>query len=196
MDTTVVKYNPQWPTLFNCIKLELNAILLDYKPVIEHIGSTSVRGLAAKPVIDVLVGVNGADEMEKLSEKLMQHGYIYFQKYNTRTPYRRFFVKLGQSPQSLGVNKMYKRNDEVPDVIWEKRMAHIHVVDKNSIHWIRHIAFREYLKYHRLIRKQYETIKMHVSRLNWLDAEAYKTAKNTFIRQIEDKAVAWYKYSA
>lgn len=192
---TIVKYNSQWAILFNCIKLELNAVLLDYQPSIEHIGSTSVRGLAAKPVIDVLVGMNGTDEMEELSEKLMQHGYVYFQKYNERTPYRRFFVKLGQSPQSLNVNRIYKRNDEVPDVIWTQRMAHIHVVDKNSIHWIRHIAFREYLKYHRLIRKQYETVKLHISRLNWLDAEVYKTAKDTFIRQIEDKAVAWYKYS-
>ena len=107
-------------------------------------------------------------------------------------PYRRFFVKLKARPDKIFIKMVYSENDDVPNELNEYKLAHIHILEHNSYHWTRHIAFREYLKKHFGIKNEYEKIKIHLSTLEWRDGNEYNSAKNNFIKQIENEAVEWY----
>src|SRR5690606_1010796 len=87
-------YNPVWKDQFEIIKQGLNEILSELRVSIEHIGSTSVEGLSAKPIIDIMVGMNRESDLDEVPPLLMDKGYIYYEMYNITMPYRRFFVLL------------------------------------------------------------------------------------------------------
>ncbi|MGV2482374.1 UNVERIFIED_CONTAM: GrpB family protein, partial [Salmonella enterica subsp. enterica serovar Weltevreden] len=72
---------------------ELEGLIGFLNPQIEHIGSTSVEGLSAKPIIDILIGLPDENDLNKTVEPLTGQGFIYYEKYNQDMPYRRFFVK-------------------------------------------------------------------------------------------------------
>lgn len=93
MDIKIEPYNAEWNTAFKSIKFDLQAALKGISPKIDHIGSTSIRGLSAKPIIDVLVGVALEDDLERTIQPMLAHGYIYYELYNEMMPYRRFFIK-------------------------------------------------------------------------------------------------------
>jgi GrpB-like predicted nucleotidyltransferase (UPF0157 family) len=192
MRVDVEKYNPEWSTLYKCLQIELEALLIDFKPVIEHIGSTAVPGLASKPVIDILVGVREPGNLDKVPGSLSKHDYVYYQKYNAIMPYRRFFVKLKSRPCNFTIPKMYKETDDIPDGIDPYKLAHVHVIEYESNNWLRHIAFRDYLKNNLNIRQEYEALKLALGKLFWIDNKEYNKAKNEFIKDAEKKALAWY----
>lgn len=193
MRVEIVKYNPEWVTIFNCLHLELNALLRDYDPVVEHIGSTSIPDLASKPIVDVLVGINGAENLDRVADALSRHDYVYYQKLNATMPYRRFFVKLKSKPSNIIVPKVYTERDVIPKEIAPYKLANIHILETDSDQWIRHIAFREYLRNNPNIRQEYEELKIKLNTLDfWLDGPDYHAAKNTFIRQVEEEAMHWY----
>lgn len=79
---------------------------------IQHIGSTSVEGLSAKPVIDIMIGVNSEKDLDKIPPLLAGRQYVYYEKYNEDMPYRRFFVKLKAKPSEWSfpeqINKMMR----------------------------------------------------------------------------------------
>jgi GrpB-like predicted nucleotidyltransferase (UPF0157 family) len=74
---TVVPYDAAWPARFRIESQLIHIALNDLHPQIEHIGSTSVPGLAAKPIIDMLVGVRSLDEFERHCDRLSLYGYEY-----------------------------------------------------------------------------------------------------------------------
>lgn len=187
------KYDPAWPAIFNDIKSELENILRNFNPIIEHIGSTSIPGMTAKPIIDILVGLTDENDFEATVNALINEGYIFYEKYNSVMPYRRFFVKLKSIPVSFPVQKIYYENDEVPNELNDFKSAHIHVLRYNSFHWIRHTAFRDYLMMHHALRIEYEELKMKLSRREWRDANEYNFSKNEFIKRVEGLAMEWYK---
>ena len=193
MKIKLEKFNPDWINVYNEIKIELKQILRFLNPEIEHIGSTSVFGLASKPIIDILVGITDQENLDKTVEPLMNKNYIFYEKYNTVMPYRRFFVKLKTKPDNFIVKNTYYENDNVPNELNDHKLAHIHILQFNSYHWTRHIAFREYLKHHMEIKDEYQSIKMNLSTLEWRDGNEYNSAKNDFIKKIEQKAIEWYK---
>lgn len=193
MRVEIVKYNPEWVTIYNCLHLELNALLRDFNPVVEHIGSTSVPDLASKPIVDVLVGVDSAEHLDHVADSLNRHDYIYYQKLNEAIPYRRFFVKLKSKPADIVVQKVYTSKDVIPKEITPYKLANIHIIETDSDQWIRHIAFREYLKSNPNVRQEYEDIKIRLNSLDyWLDGKEYHNAKNNYIRQVEEEAMHWY----
>lgn len=193
MRVEIVKYNPEWVTIFNCLQCELNALLMDYQPEIEHIGSTSVPGLASKPVIDLLVGVGASINLDEVANFLNKHDYIYYKKLNATMPYRRFLMKLKNAPNNLLKKKIYNTNDKIPRELIPYKLANIYVMEKDTDHWIRHIAFREYLKNNSSVRKEYQEIKIKLNSLDfWLDGSEYHEAKNAYIRQVEEEAMHWY----
>lgn len=193
MRVEIVKHNPEWATIYNCLHLELNALLRDYKPTIEHIGSTSVPGLASKPVIDVMVGINGRENLDRVADALSRYDYVYYQQLNASTPYRRFFVKLKSKPSNIIIPKIYTARDIIPKEIIPYKLANINIMETDSEEWLRHIAFREYLKAHPAVAQEYEEVKIKLNSLDyWLDNKEYHTAKNNFIRQVEEEAMHWY----
>src|SRR5690606_22012747 len=75
----------------------------------------------------------------------------------------------------------------------ENRQAHIHIFSKDSVHWLRHIAFKEYLIEHDTIRQEYQQLKEMLSQKNWKDGNEYNLAKDEFIKHHEKQALAWFE---
>ena len=94
MSTVVISpYSAAWPDCFRAVREELLSVFTPIEVAVEHIGSTAVPGLAAKPVIDVLFGARALADVESKIEPLGEHGYSYIQKYERELPMRRYFVK-------------------------------------------------------------------------------------------------------
>ena len=191
MKIQLEKYNPEWATIYKEIEVDLRHNLAFLNPIIEHIGSTSIFDLTAKPIIDIIVGIPKQEQLDKVVEPLTSNDYIFYEKYNSVMPYRRFFIKLKTQPDFF-TPKVYCEKDEVPNELNDYKLAHIHILEYNSYHWTRHIAFREYVKKHTDIKNEYEKIKIYLSALEWRDGNEYNSAKNGFIKQTEEKALEWY----
>ncbi|MDC8098474.1 GrpB family protein [Chryseobacterium rhizosphaerae] len=194
MKITFEKYNPFWKKQFETIKNELKGSIGFLNPQIEHIGSTSVENLSAKPVIDIMIGVKNEEELDKIPPLLRGQDYVYYQKYNEEMPYRRFFIKLIDQPQNLGFPEIINAGDEIPEGIHDHklRIAHIHAIPTSSEHWLRHIAFRDYLRTHPEVKDEYQQLKEYLSEKEWHDGNDYNEGKDPFIKREERKAVEWY----
>ena len=193
MKITIAPYNPEWKETFEKLKSDLQVALGGDQIRIDHIGSTSVQGLAAKPIIDILVGINNESLLDKTVHPLLNAGYIYFELYNRYMPYRRLFIKT-KHDQAIG--RSIRNEDEIDRqnlLMHENRQAHIHIFSKESVHWLRHIAFKEYLIAHDIIRQQYQQLKEMLGQKNWKDGNQYNLAKDEFIKYHEKQALAWFE---
>lgn len=166
MKVTVVEYRPEWRTMFEDEKRILQAALGDIPAQIEHIGSTAVAGLAAKPIIDLLVGLKDFSLADNVIPQIEALGYEYIQKYEAVMPFRRFLIK-----EQGGV-----------------RTHQIHMVGIGGEFWERHILFRDYLRQNPDVAGQYASLKKELAGREWEDVNEYADAKTDFIREIEDKA--------
>ncbi len=159
-------YNSSWPKIFN---IERQLISTDF-PIkeftIEHIGSTAVPNLKAKPIIDILVGVSALPaDITPTANHLKTFGYEYIEKYNLVMPDRRFFQKDTDG----------------------KRTYHIHTVAIRSEFWDRHLFFRNQLRANSTIRQQYQQLKMDLAKRQWNTGDDYADAKSDFIKSIEQR---------
>ncbi len=130
---------------------------------IEHIGSTSVPGLSAKPVIDLLVGLPSFDLAPLVVERMVAHGFTYLPQYEDGMPFRRLFIREEDG----------------------KRVSNIHTVEADTPFWVRHLAFRDHLRTHPETRDQYQTLKQDLARREWDSVNDYARAKTDFIRAVE-----------
>lgn len=194
MHIRIEPYNLDWPLQFEKLKMELSGILQDFHPVIEHFGSTSVPGLAAKPVIDILVGIPHTGLFDALVANMTEHPrYVYFKAFDAGMPDRRLYVRLKDEAPLEAFPQVYAENEDIRhDSINLHRWAHVHIWAFGSENWIRHIAFRDYLKCHPDVCRTYEDLKMALSHQQWENGMAYNQAKNDFLKDAEKKAVAWY----
>ncbi len=161
-------YNPQWLFLYNKEKLLLLNVIRKLNPIIEHIGSTAISGIYAKPIIDIMIGLSELIKDEKyLINQITSLNYEYIKAYEEKMPYRRFFQK-----------------NNVHGI----RTYHIHVVEYNSEFWRRHLLFRDYLKSHPEIAKKYEKLKLKLAS-QFTNHNEYAMAKTEFIREIEKQAL-------
>jgi len=181
-------YNPIWKAKFNSIQRDLHTLLKPIDPKIDHIGSTAVEGLSAKPIIDILIGLDKDSDLDLVPVLLKGKSYVYYEKYNEEMPYRRFFV-------ALIVPEHLVRGDEIPERLHDHslRIAHIHSIPRRSDHWLRHIAFRDYLQAHSEVRDNYQRIKEEMVLREWKDGNDYNGAKDEFLKEYERKAIEWYK---
>ncbi|MEJ5144865.1 GrpB family protein [Sphingobacterium sp. MYb388] len=187
-------YNPTWKDQFNTIKRELDKLLLPIKASVDHIGSTSVEGLSAKPIIDIIVGLEDENDLDKVPALLANRQYVYYEKYNIDMPYRRFFVLLREKPDKLGLPTCIGTFDKIPDRLNDHalRIAHIHVIPKNSENWVRHIAFRDYLRTHPNVKDEYQALKEGLIKHEWQDGNDYNEGKDAFLQVEEKRAIEWY----
>lgn len=194
MKVAFEKYNPLWVSQFNAIKEELSPLLNHLEVQIEHIGSTSVVGLSAKPIIDIMIGVQSYDDLDRLPILLIELGYVYYENYNEDMPYRRFFVKLEGTLETYGFPNQIKVGEEVPEGLHNHdiRVANIHVIPISDKNWTRHIAFRDYLRTHQEVREEYKELKEKLSKLEWKDGNDYNSGKDSFIKTEEKKAIDWF----
>jgi GrpB-like predicted nucleotidyltransferase (UPF0157 family) len=155
----IVPYDPSWPDRFDeerdILEREIGVYLTG--PV-EHVGSTAVPGLAAKPVIDVMAGVGSLVASRPAIPILGRLDYCYF-------PYRadvmHWFCK--PSPQF--------------------RTHHLHLVPFRSPLWNERIAFRDYLRRHPVVAAEYARLKEELAERYRHDREAYTEAKTPFVER-------------
>jgi len=166
MKITIAEYSPLWPQMFEEEKTRLEQILPD-SAVIEHVGSTSVPGLAAKPIIDIMVGLPDFAQADSLVPQVQSLSYEYVPQFEVEMPFRRYFRK-----ETAGV-----------------RTHHIHMVATNSEFWNRHLSFRDYLRAHSNVAAEYAILKRKLAEQEWQDMNAYAASKTEFIRRIEAKAL-------
>ena len=158
----VSPYSAEWPDIFRGIQEELLGVFSPLVVAIEHIGSTSVPGLAAKPVIDVLLGARSLRDIESRIGPLGELGYGYVSKYEREIPMRRYFVK------APGVSLR----------------VHLHGVEIGSPIWREHLAFRDALRGDPDLRLQYQALKLRLAEEFADDKSAYTAAKDPFIRSL------------
>jgi GrpB-like predicted nucleotidyltransferase (UPF0157 family) len=164
---TIADYDPDWPARFDAEKVRLLSQIGRWSRGIEHIGSTAVPGLAAKPVIDIMPGVLSMADAESCIEGMRRLGYEYVPEFEDALPDRRYFRK-GR-----------------PEQRW-----HVHIVEIDGEFWKRHIAFRDYLRESPETSAEYAALKRHLAEQYPRDSLAYTDAKSEFIRGIEEKAAA------
>ena len=161
---TVVPYDPRWPVMFDEEKHHLLACLP--KTIINriaHFGSTAVPGMAAKPIVDMLVEVRSLDVARKTIPPILEtQGYDYFWRPtwgDDTPPFYAWFIKRDAQG---------------------KRTHHIHMVEAHFEHWDR-LLFRDYLIEHPPVAKQYAQLKQRLSDTHGKDRVAYTNAKTDFI---------------
>ena len=161
----VVTYNPNWPLQFEKERAILSEALKPYIiGGIEHVGSTAISGLVAKPVIDIMVGVEKLETSKGAIPILEQLGYCYF-------PYR---------PHQM--HWFCKPNPQF-------RTHHLYLVPYESQVWLERIGFRDYLRRHSKATIEYAELKKKLARLYRFDREGYTEAKVHFVRRIIEQAL-------
>ncbi|TMK64535.1 MAG: GrpB family protein [Actinobacteria bacterium] len=132
----IAPYDPRWPEAFAAAESELHTVLRSWVVAIEHIGSTAVPGLPAKPVIDILVGVHTLADNDAIVVAVESLGYEYVPEYEDELPDRRYFRRWAAG----------------------RRTHQIHLVERtNTDWWDRHIGFRDWLRTHEDARPHTET---------------------------------------
>lgn len=162
----IVPSDPGWPARFEEEAARLRAIFpADLLIDLEHIGSTAVPGLPAKPIIDILATVPDLEAARaRLVEPLEAAGYAFWHD-NPDTD-RLFFVK-GLPPSA------------------PRRTHHLHIMEAGS-GALKHMAFRDYLQGRPGEAKRYADLKQDLARRYRTDREAYTAAKGAFIEQVLD----------
>ena len=164
----VVEYRPSWVDEFQSYAKRLNQALDGLVIGIEHVGSTSVIGLAAKPIIDIDIVISSRLVLGQVLQKLAAIGYTHIG--NDGIPGREAFAW--------------------PD---EKR-HHLYVCAVNAPNLHNHLIFRDYLRAHPEVASVYGQLKESLARQYRQDAESYCEAKTEFIQQTIETATAQHNH--
>ncbi|MCL4827001.1 MAG: GNAT family N-acetyltransferase [Caldilinea sp.] len=163
----VVPYDPDWRQRFETEAAAVRAALGDALLGVEHIGSTSVPGLPAKPIIDMMPLVRDVREVDRRISAMAAAGYTPRGEFGL--PGRRYFVK---GPAHA-------------------RLVHCHIYAADNPEVERHLAFRNYLRTHPAERDAYAQLKMQLAQAHPTDIVAYMDGKNGLIKQLEAEALRW-----
>jgi GrpB-like predicted nucleotidyltransferase (UPF0157 family) len=156
----IVDHDPSWAARFEAERPQLAEIFDGRAVAIEHIGSTSVPGLCAKPIVDILVGLRELKLSDAEIEAMKALGYEYLAEFGL--PGRLYFRK----PRTL----------------------HVHVVAHGGEHWRRHLAFRDALRSNPEERRRYDRLKRRLA-AEGHSRDVYSELKTPFIREVEARAV-------
>lgn len=165
---TVVDYNPLWVKKYEEESLHIKGILSDNCIAIYHIGSTSVEGLAAKPIIDIMVAVRSLEKVDCVAEAFSKIGYEYLGEFGIEG--RRYLRKGG-----------------------DERTHQIHIFQADDWNNIgRHLAFRDYMRTHEKDREEYAKIKIELAKKYPYDIDGYCDGKENFVREMEEIALSQF----
>lgn len=164
----LLPYNPLWEDVAAETIKKLKSLLNDVAVDIQHVGSTSIQNICAKPIIDIAVGVNTLDSIKPYIELLKKNGII--------------FRKEDVKEQLLFV---------IGDFEKEFRTHHIHVVEWNSVAWNNYINFRDYLNAFPEYAKEYDDLKKKLALEFANNRGNYTAGKQEFIHRILKQAHLW-----
>jgi GrpB-like predicted nucleotidyltransferase (UPF0157 family) len=157
----ILDYDPDWERLFLSERKLLEGALGHLAREIHHIGSTAVPGLAAKPVIDIMVAAGDISNLDEFATRLIPLGYVYVPQ---EDPGRLYFRK------------------GVP------RTHHLHLVKAYSWTYLSHLWFRDYLVDHSRTAEEYECLKRVLAKQFRSDRAAYVQGKERMISMILERA--------
>ncbi|MEK8132946.1 GrpB family protein [Paenibacillus filicis] len=159
----VVEYDSDWVRLFEQLRDFVHPVLSDIAIKIEHVGSTSVPGLAAKPIVDMDVIVSSQPDVQLAIQRLAELGYVHE-------------GDLGATGREAFMPPL--------NVPWH----HLYVCTVNNAEYKRHILFRDYLRSHAEDAKQYGDLKLELAKRFQNDRKAYTRAKSEFVNEILKRA--------
>jgi len=155
-------YNPKWKDWAKDEAILLSLLLSEYSPIINHIGSTAIGGIMAKPIIDILVEIPPDRDRIVVKEILEQSGYIC----------------MSESEDRMSFNKGYTPSGYADKVFH----IHIHTIGDND-----EIIFRDYLIKNPNVAKEYEALKMSLLPKFKNNRDGYTDAKSEFIKGVMNK---------
>jgi GrpB-like predicted nucleotidyltransferase (UPF0157 family) len=161
----ITAYDPRWPTIYEEEKTQILQAIGNKVVAIEHVGNTAVPGLGAKPIIDIMVAVRHLDDAQQCIGPLKSTGY----KRGLRdpTPECRFFNK--------GLPEAHR---------------HLHMAELTSDFWRRNLLFRDFLRTHPNVARQYYELKKDLAAKYGADRDGYTEAKTEFIESVVARARA------
>jgi GrpB-like predicted nucleotidyltransferase (UPF0157 family) len=163
----VLPYDPTWSQLYEVECGVLQSIFGDEVVAIHHIGSTSIPGMSAKPIIDLMIEVRDIISVDQFNEKMRETGYT--PKGENGISGRRYFVKGSE----------------------DLHLSHVHCFQ--SGHWQieRCLTFRDYLMNHPVEARSYSQLKENLAEHYPENIDAYVEGKETFCDEINAKARRW-----
>lgn len=163
----VVPYEDEWIDKYHSEADQLMRSIGFLNPAIHHIGSTSVPGLPAKPIIDILIEVENVADLDRYKPVMEEMGYVC--RGENGIPGRRYFDKGA-----------------------DDRTHHVHAFSKSSPGAVRHLAFRDYLISHPQVAGEYDVLKIQIAASCNNNIIQYCDEKDPFIKKHEQHAVEWY----
>jgi len=156
----IVDYDTSWPESFRVEQRALEAVLKPWLAgPIEHVGSTAIPGMPAKPVIDIMAGVADLENSRPAIEAVGKLGYVYF-------PYRTDIMHWFCKPSAAF------------------RTHHLHLVPVGSARWIDCLAFRDAIRNDPQLAEEYAALKIRLAQEFKFDREAYTEGKTPFIGRV------------
>jgi GrpB-like predicted nucleotidyltransferase (UPF0157 family) len=156
----LVDYDPSWPRQFEAEREQLLGVLRPWiAGPVEHVGSTAIPRLSAKPIIDIMVAVRSLVDSRPAIDALTVLSYRYF-------PHRADVMHWFCKPS--------------PSV----RTHHLHLVPFQSPLWRERLLFRDYLRIHPETAAEYDALKRRLARDHGSDREAYTDAKGPFVQRV------------
>ncbi|GAA5035877.1 GrpB family protein [Actinopolymorpha pittospori] len=162
----IVEYDPTWPTRYAEEATLLTETLGSRLLRVEHVGSTSVPGMPAKPIIDILAAVAGYDDFPTVVTDLEKIGYLYTPESESDDPDRRVFRKG-------------------PDDMTRLRTHHLHVTEAGSPYWQRIVAFRDHLRRTPEVATAYADLKKGLAAEHAREPRSYTAGKHDFVTTVE-----------
>lgn len=165
----IVEYDPCWPHAFATEAAAVSAALVGVPHRVEHIGSTAVPGLPAKPVVDIMVGVADYVRFERIRDRLAGLGYVWDVFAERSDPRRKVFRKGPADPTLM-------------------RTHHLHLTVEQGEYWRRVLAFRDELRGNPAATAEYLQVKYRMLRECSGDSRAYTAGKHDVVKRIERQA--------
>ena len=155
-------YDANWPTSYAAERARLVSLFPLQLRAVEHIGSTAIPQMLAKPIVDILAGVDSMSVADSLVEEVLRHGYTTSRLFNEALTDRRWFMRS----------------------IDGRRTHHLHVVVFASPTWLRHLLFRDRLRSNPALAQSYGSLKSELALRFEHDREAYTNAKSEFVASV------------
>lgn len=152
-------HNPEWKKWADDEIQSLSGLLKYYAPVINHIGSTAIPGIMAKPIVDILVEISGDSDWVEVKNILETSGYICMCESAARMSFNKGYTPYGYAAKVFHV--------------------HIHAIGDNA-----EIYFRDYLKQNPAVAKEYEKLKLSLLPKFRNNRDGYTDAKTDFINKV------------
>lgn len=164
----IVEYRPEWPAQAEAEMAAIRAALGFRLRAIEHMGSTSVPGLAAKPIVDLMAGLQSLEDASACVPLMESLGYRYRPDLEADMPERRYFSK------DIGGVRAFQ----------------VHMVELDGEFWRRHLVFRDALRADPALAAEYAALKRRLAAQYGTDRVGYTEAKTDFIQAVEARGAA------